>query len=73
MDKEFQFWMNWYGKQHRPYELLKGDFVTEAMLEKVSQASIIFVNNFAFGPTLDQKLKDIFAELRDGKLDSVIF
>ncbi len=65
---EFKFWMNWYGKKFRPYELVKGDFVSEAMVERVSQASIIFVNNFAFGPTLDHQLKQIFAELKDGKL-----
>lgn len=32
--------------------------------------SIIFVNNFAFGPEVDHQLKERFANMKEGKLVS---
>jgi len=66
MDKYFKKWMRWYGKVHREYNLVKGDFLQESLREKIIGASIVFVNNFAFGPTVDHQLKERFADLRDG-------
>jgi H3 lysine-79-specific histone-lysine N-methyltransferase len=58
--------MRWYGKVHGEYKLVKGDFLHENLRDKITSASIVFVNNFAFGPTVDHKLKERFADLRDG-------
>ena len=66
MDKHFKKWMRWYGKKYGEYELIKEDFLTEKMRERITQATIIFVNNFAFGPNVDHQLKERFADLKDG-------
>lgn len=59
--------MKWYGKKHGEYQLVKGDFLHEDMKEKIGQSTIVFVNNFAFGPKVDHDLKERFQELKDGK------
>ncbi|XP_038048561.1 histone-lysine N-methyltransferase, H3 lysine-79 specific-like isoform X2 [Patiria miniata] len=66
MMREFERWMKWYGKEYSPFELHKGDFLSGEMKEKISVANIIFVNNFAFGPTVDHKLKERFANMKEG-------
>ncbi|XP_044766335.1 histone-lysine N-methyltransferase, H3 lysine-79 specific isoform X2 [Coccinella septempunctata] len=66
MNKNFRAWMRWYGKKYGEYKLIRGDFLTEEHREKINQASIVFVNNFAFGPTVDHQLKERFADLKDG-------
>ncbi|CAH1970031.1 unnamed protein product [Acanthoscelides obtectus] len=66
MNKNFRTWMQWYGKKYGEYKLLKGDFLTEEHREKINQATIVFVNNFAFGPSVDHQLKERFADLKDG-------
>ncbi|XP_073969161.1 uncharacterized protein [Rhodnius prolixus] len=66
MNENFRKWMDWYGKSYGDYLLIKGDFLTDEHRETITSASIVFVNNFAFGPTVDHKLKERFADLRDG-------
>lgn len=66
MNINFRAWMQWYGKKFGDYKLIKGDFLTDEHREKINQASIVFVNNFAFGPSVDHQLKERFADLRDG-------
>lgn len=66
MNKNFRSWMQWYGKKFGDYKLIKGDFLNEEHREKINSASIVFVNNFAFGPNVDHQLKERFADLRDG-------
>ncbi|XP_057663160.1 histone-lysine N-methyltransferase, H3 lysine-79 specific-like isoform X1 [Diorhabda carinulata] len=66
MNRNFRTWMQWYGKKYGEYKLLKGDFLTEEHREKINQATIVFVNNFAFGPAVDHQLKERFADLKDG-------
>lgn len=66
MSKYFRKWMNWYGKKHGEYELLKGDFLKTEHRERIISATIVFVNNFAFGPNVDHSLKEKFADLKDG-------
>lgn len=66
MNTHFKKWMNWYGKTYGEYKLLKGDFLTPEYREKITSASIVFVNNFAFGPSVDHSLKERFADLKDG-------
>ena len=34
--------------------------------KEIQASTIVFVNNFAFGPEVDQHLKDIFQDLADG-------
>jgi len=57
MDFYFKRWMRWWGKRHGEYKILKGDFLDKEHSEKVNNANIIFVNNFAFGPNVDHQLK----------------
>ncbi|XP_022901113.2 histone-lysine N-methyltransferase, H3 lysine-79 specific isoform X1 [Onthophagus taurus] len=66
MNKNFRAWMQWYGKKFGDYKLIKGDFLNEEHREKITSATIVFVNNFAFGPNVDHQLKERFADLKDG-------
>lgn len=66
MNLNFRKWMRWYGKKYGNYELIRGDFLTDFHREKIVGATIVFVNNFAFGPTVDHALKERFADLKDG-------
>uniref|UniRef100_A0A3B5LY97 Histone-lysine N-methyltransferase, H3 lysine-79 specific n=1 Tax=Xiphophorus couchianus TaxID=32473 RepID=A0A3B5LY97_9TELE len=69
MDKEFKKWMRWYGKKHGEYTLERGDFLSEEWKERIA-TTIIFVNNFAFGPEVDHQLKERFANMKEGKIVS---
>ncbi|XP_064120922.1 histone-lysine N-methyltransferase, H3 lysine-79 specific-like isoform X5 [Macrobrachium nipponense] len=66
MDRLYNKWMRWYGKKHSEYKLLKGDFLKKEHREAITGSSIVFVNNFAFGPNVDHMLKEVFADLKDG-------
>ncbi|XP_067129964.1 uncharacterized protein [Centruroides vittatus] len=65
MCANFEFWMKWYGKTYGEFKLIKGDFLAEEHREIVMNSSIVFVNNFAFGPTVDHMLKMRFADMKD--------
>ncbi|XP_035277480.1 histone-lysine N-methyltransferase, H3 lysine-79 specific-like, partial [Anguilla anguilla] len=66
MDREFKRWMKWYGKKHGEYTLERGDFLSEEWKDRIANASVIFVNNFAFGPEVDHQLKERFANMKEG-------
>uniref|UniRef100_A0A8C0JCM4 Histone-lysine N-methyltransferase, H3 lysine-79 specific n=1 Tax=Chelonoidis abingdonii TaxID=106734 RepID=A0A8C0JCM4_CHEAB len=66
MDREFRKWMKWYGKKHAEYTLERGDFLSEEWKERIANTSVIFVNNFAFGPEVDHQLKERFANMKEG-------
>ena len=66
LEKWFRFWMKFYGKKYSKFKLSHGDFLEKQHRLEVLQSTIVFVNNFAFGPEVDQNLKDIFADLNDG-------
>lgn len=66
MEHNFRKWLSWYGKRCGEYRLVKGDFLADEHRESITGATIVFVNNFAFGPTVDHQLKERFADLRDG-------
>ncbi len=66
MERWFRFWMRFYGKTYSDFKLVHGDFLDAAHRPEILQNTIVFVNNFAFGPEVDQNLKDIFADLPDG-------
>ncbi|PRD32099.1 UNVERIFIED_CONTAM: Histone-lysine N-methyltransferase, H3 lysine-79 specific [Trichonephila clavipes] len=57
MSKNFEFWMKWYGKKFGDYVLLKGDFLSEEHRETLLNSTLLFVNNFAFGPTVDHMVR----------------
>ena len=58
--------MSFYGKTYSKFKLVHGDFLEKEHRPEILQSTIVFVNNFAFGPEVDQHLKDIFADLNDG-------
>lgn len=66
MDHHFRVWMRWFGKRFGEYKLIKGDFLVDEHREKINSATVVFVNNFAFGPNVDHHLKERFADLKDG-------
>lgn len=66
MTVHFRRWMRWYGKKYGEYHLIKGDFLNEENRKNIISATIVFVNNFAFGPNVDHSLKERFADLKDG-------
>ncbi|XP_017046621.1 histone-lysine N-methyltransferase, H3 lysine-79 specific isoform X2 [Drosophila ficusphila] len=66
MDVIFRQYMGWFGKRFCEYKLIKGDFLVDEHREKITSSTLVFVNNFAFGPTVDHQLKERFADLRDG-------
>ncbi|XP_076352916.1 histone-lysine N-methyltransferase, H3 lysine-79 specific-like isoform X2 [Tachypleus tridentatus] len=66
MIKNFKAWMKWYGKTCGDFKLIKGDFLTQEHKETIISSTIVFVNNFAFGPAVDHMLKERFAEMKDG-------
>ncbi|MGH0175150.1 UNVERIFIED_CONTAM: hypothetical protein FKN15_069925 [Acipenser sinensis] len=47
-------------------ELERGDFLSEEWKERIANTSVIFVNNFAFGPEVDHQLKERFANMKEG-------
>ncbi|XP_071953003.1 uncharacterized protein [Antedon mediterranea] len=66
MQDEFRRWMKWYGKDYSPFKVEKGDFLCDEMVERVAKAAVVFVNNFAFGPSVDHQLKEKFANMKEG-------
>ena len=66
MTNVYETMMSWYGKKHGPYEIFHGDFLDEQFTEKIANADVIFVNNFAFDPPLNQALKERFADCKEG-------
>lgn len=50
MEKFFRLWMSFYGKVYSPFKLVHGDFLEEKNVPEILQSTIVFVNNFAFGP-----------------------
>ena len=66
MDKNFRKMMRWYGKVGNPYDLYDGNFLNnvykdvrsekETTFDWRQEATIIFVNNFAFNEDLNQQV-----------------
>ncbi|CAG5112945.1 Oidioi.mRNA.OKI2018_I69.chr2.g7105.t2.cds [Oikopleura dioica] len=76
MDINFKKIMKWYGYEHRNYDLFNGDFIKNEYVntrtEKQSsfnwkeEATVIFVNNYAFSEDLNLKLRRIFGDMNIG-------
>jgi hypothetical protein len=48
------------------HEILHGDFLEDKFRSRILDANLIFVNNFAFGTAVNQKLKEIFQYCHEG-------
>lgn len=80
MDKNFEFLMAWYGKKYSLYDLYGGSFLDlstewtnvrnnkkgDAHFDWKREATVIFVNNYAFSADLNLELKNAFNELAPG-------
>lgn len=66
MEERFKFWMNWHGKTYTEFELFHGDFFEKQYSDIIKGSTYILVNNFAFKPDVDHKLKQKFLDLKDG-------
>ncbi|VDD94378.1 unnamed protein product [Enterobius vermicularis] len=54
----FTILMNWFGKMVRPFQLYEGDFLEEKYRCLLTErATVLFINNFAFTPDLDERIK----------------
>lgn len=60
--------MRFYGKKMRQFSLERGDFLDPKYRELITkEATIIFINNFAFRPDLESKIKyELLFELQSG-------
>lgn len=66
MEDKFRFWMNWHGKKYSEFDVYHGDFFEDRFKNIIKESTHIFVNNYAFKPEVDHKLKSIFSDLKDG-------
>lgn len=66
MEERFKFWMSWHGKTYSDFELYHADFFEKKYADLIKNATYIFVNNYAFRPEVDHKLKQRFLDLKDG-------
>ncbi|GMR52812.1 hypothetical protein PMAYCL1PPCAC_23007 [Pristionchus mayeri] len=63
MKKEFEGMMSWYGKKYRPFDLVQGDFLDPKFRKLITEeATVIYINNFAFEPDLMFKIKQMVLE-----------
>lgn len=49
--------MKWYGRKYRPFQIHHGDFLDQEYRNAISEATIIFINNFAFQAELESNIK----------------
>ncbi|KAI3420327.1 hypothetical protein GPALN_003636 [Globodera pallida] len=68
LESEFKKWMSWFGRQFRPFQLKHGDFLNEEYRRLITEeATIIFVNNFAFQSDLELRIKrELLSDLKQG-------
>uniref|UniRef100_A0A915MV22 Histone-lysine N-methyltransferase, H3 lysine-79 specific n=1 Tax=Meloidogyne javanica TaxID=6303 RepID=A0A915MV22_MELJA len=68
LEHEFKKLMNWFGRPFQPFELLHGDFLSTEYRKLITEeASIIFINNYAFQSDLETRIKrELLADLKDG-------
>eukprot|EP00042_Codosiga_hollandica_P020143 m.64141 g.64141 ORF g.64141 m.64141 type:complete len:799 (-) comp49703_c0_seq7:219-2615(-) len=66
MEKYYHRFCSFFGFEHGPYEIIQGDFLEGDIEARINEADVIFVNNFAFGSTLNQQLKEKFQNAKEG-------
>ena len=59
-------WMKFFGKPYSEFKIFQGNFLDDKFRPVIQNSSTIFVNNFAFGASLNHKLKERFAMLPEG-------
>ncbi|KAJ2162701.1 Nucleosomal histone H3-Lys79 methylase [Coemansia sp. RSA 552] len=65
--REFTRRMRHYGLSHGPVRIWQGDFCDNPNVQRVlPQADVVLVNNYAFDSALNQRLLQLFLDLRDG-------
>jgi H3 lysine-79-specific histone-lysine N-methyltransferase len=68
--REFRARTRLWGLSAGSVNLLQGDFTSfpsnKPVLEVLSRADVVLVNNQAFTPSLNDKLRDMFLDLKDG-------
>ncbi|GMT03740.1 hypothetical protein PENTCL1PPCAC_25914, partial [Pristionchus entomophagus] len=67
MKKEFENMMSWYGKECRPIELIHDSFLVEKHRKLIiEEATVIYINNFAFEADLMFQIKDLIKDMSHG-------
>eukprot|EP00127_Corallochytrium_limacisporum_P001550 Clim_evm3s66 gene=Clim_evmTU3s66 len=66
MSKNFDRLMAFYGKEHGKYVIEQGDFLEDRVIEYIKKATVIFCNNFAFGPKVNHHLSQRLLDAQDG-------
>lgn len=66
LETTFEGLMSWFGKRHADVSIEHGDFLDERYRNLMTDADVIFVNNYAFGSQLNQQLKERFANCKEG-------
>ncbi|CAF0866610.1 unnamed protein product [Rotaria sordida] len=63
-EKEFSFWMKWFGKTYSDCQIIQGDFFHENFRSILNSGNLIFVNNKSFSNDKNQNLKLRFYDLQ---------
>uniref|UniRef100_A0A7E4VW31 Histone-lysine N-methyltransferase, H3 lysine-79 specific n=1 Tax=Panagrellus redivivus TaxID=6233 RepID=A0A7E4VW31_PANRE len=67
LELEFKSLMRWFGKKYRPFTIHQGDFLDKQFEQLIQDATIIFINNYAFQADLETRIKkDLLSELKEG-------
>eukprot|EP00912_Choanoflagellata_sp_UC4_P000721 UC4_evm2s449 len=68
MAVEFKRAVSWFGKQCGNFIVEQGDFLdeNEELQNRINNADVIFVNNYAFGPNVNHMLKTLFHDMKEG-------
>lgn len=64
--RDFTRRMRWWGKRHGEFLLIHDDFLNPALSDRIMSSTVIFANNYAFRPELNQRIKAIFFDLPNG-------
>lgn len=61
-------WTSWFGRISRPFELKHGNFLDHEYRKLITEeATIIFINNFAFQSDLETRIKrELLSDLKQG-------
>ena len=60
--------MTWFGRPFQPFELKQGNFLSSEHRKLITEeATIIFINNYAFQSDLESRIKrELLSDLKDG-------
>ncbi|TKR64083.1 hypothetical protein L596_024676 [Steinernema carpocapsae] len=68
VQEEFRLLMSWFGQKVNAFDLEQGDFLDKKFRQLiVEEATILIINNVAFRPELDDRIKrELLMDLEDG-------